>query len=166
MELPIVRKLKKDLERLRYELNSKLPKEIETAREHGDLKENAEYHAAKERQGMVNALIGAAEQRLRELSMVDIGSYPSDAIGYGSLVTLEDDANGAEAKFEIVFPEEVDAKNGKISLSSPLGRALLNKHDGDEVQVRTPRGDKVYSVLGFKTIHERDDLDLGKQPQK
>ncbi len=162
MELPIVRKLKKDLERLRYELNSTLPKAIEEAREHGDLKENAEYHAAKERQGMVNALIGAAEQRLRELSMVDVGAYPSDAIGYGSVVTLEDEDDGAEAKFEIVFPEEVDAKNGKISLSSPLGRALLNKHDGDEVQVRTPRGDKVYSVLGFKTIHDRKDLDLGK----
>jgi transcription elongation factor GreA len=162
MELPIVKKLKKDLERLRYELNTKLPKEIEEAREHGDLKENAEYHAAKERQGVVNALIGAAEQRLRELSMVDISAYPSDAIGYGSVVTVEDEQDGAESKYEIVFPEEVDAAKGKISLSSPLGRALLNKRDGDEVQVQTPRGNKVFSVLAFKTIHQRDDLDLGR----
>lgn len=158
MELPIIKKLKKELEELRHELNSTLPKELEKAREHGDLKENSEYHAAKDRQGVVNALMGAAEQRLRELAMVDVSAYPSDAIGYGSLVIVEDEDGGAESKFEIVFPEEIDAKQGKISLSSPLGRALLNKRDGDEVQVRTPRGDKHYSILGFTTIHDREDM--------
>ncbi len=161
MELPIVKKLKKDLEELRYELNTKLPKDIEEAREHGDLKENAEYHAAKDRQGVVNAMIGAAEQRLRELSMVEIAAYPRDAIGYGSLVVVEDEDDGEEINYEIVFPEEVDAKQGKISLSSPLGRALLNRRDGDEVQVRTPRGNRAFVIVSFKTIHDRDDLDLG-----
>ncbi len=158
MELPIVTKLKKDLEELRHELNSILPKELEKAREHGDLKENAEYHAAKERQGVVNARMGAAEQRLRELAMVDVGAYPSDAVGYGSIVSVEDEEDGAEVKFEIVFPEEIDVSSGRISLSSPLGRALLNKVPGDEVEVRTPKGVKVYSIRELTTIHQRKEF--------
>jgi len=156
MELQVVRRLKKELEELRYELNSKLPKELEIAREHGDLKENAEYEAAKQRQGVVNARIGATEQRVRELSMIDVSSFPEDAIGYGSLVTLEDEDDGGEVKYELVFPEEVDVSSGKISLSSPLGRALVNKNCDDEVQVQTPRGRKCFTVIAFKTIHQRE----------
>ncbi len=158
MELPLVQRLKKELEELRYELNSKLPKELEAARAHGDLRENAEYEAAKQRQGIINARIGATEQRIRELSMVEIGSFPGDAVGYGSLVTLEDQDSGDEVRYEIVFPEEVDAREGKISLSSPLGRALLNKQPGDDCRVQTPRGEKNFSILGLVTIHQRPDF--------
>ncbi len=158
MELPLVQRLKKELEELRHELNSKLPKELQAAREHGDLRENAEYEAAKERQGLVNARIGAAEQRIRELSMINVRSFPEGSIGYGSLVTLADEEDGGEVRYEIVFPEEVDAANGKISLSSPLGRALLNKQPGDEVQVKTPRGSKNFSILELTTIHQREDM--------
>jgi transcription elongation factor GreA len=161
MPLPVVQRLKKELEELRYELNSKLPKELEAARAHGDLRENAEYEAAKERQGVVNARIGATEQRIRELSMIDISSFPGDAVGYGSLVTLEDQDSGDEVKYELVFPEEVDAREGKISLSSPLGRALVNKQPGDECRVQTPRGVKNFSILTLVTIHERREFKPG-----
>jgi len=158
MELPVVQRLKKELEELRYELNTKLPKDLEVAREHGDLKENAEYEAAKQRQGVVNARIGATEQRIRELSMVDIRSFPTDAIGYGSFVTLEDEEDGNEIQYELVFPEEVDASSGKSSLRSPLGRALVNRAAGDEVQVQTPKGRKQFVVVAVTTIHEREDM--------
>lgn len=160
MELPLVQRLKKEVEELRYELNSVLPKELQAAREHGDLRENAEYEAAKERQGIVNARIGAIEQRIRELSMINVRSFPEGVVGYGSFVTLTDDEDGGEVRYEIVFPEEVDASNGKISLSSPLGRALLNRRPGDEVQVQTPRGLRYFSVLQLVTIHERDDITI------
>ena len=161
VELPIVKKLKKELEELRHELNSELPKELEKAREHGDLKENAEYEAAKQRQGIVNARIGATEQRIRELAMVDIDRFSHDAIGYGSVVTLEDDDSGDEVRYEIVYPEEVQASAGKISLSSPLGRALLNKRPGDDVSVNTPRGVKNYTIVEMTTIHERPEMTGG-----
>jgi transcription elongation factor GreA len=160
MGLPVIDRLKKELEELRHELNSKLPKELEEARAHGDLRENAEYEAAKERQGVVNARIGATEQRIRELSMINVRSFPEGAIGYGSLVTLTDEEDGGEVRYEIVLPEEVDAGRGKISLSSPLGRALLNKQPGDEVQVQTPRGSRTFSVLALTTIHDREDMSL------
>jgi len=160
MGLPVIDRLKKELEELRHELNSKLPKELEAARAHGDLRENAEYEAAKERQGVVNARIGATEQRIRELSMINVRSFPEGAIGYGSLVTLTDEEDGGEVRYEIVLPEEVDAGRGKISLSSPLGRALLNKQPGDEVQVQTPRGSRTFSVLALTTIHDREDMSL------
>ncbi len=158
MDLPIVKKLKKELEELRHELNTKLPKELEKAREHGDLKENAEYEAAKQRQGIINARIGVTEQRIRELSMVDVSKFPREAIGYGSIVTLEDEDSGDEVRYELVYPEEVQAAEGKISLSSPLGRALLNKQPGDDVSVQTPKGLKSFSVVEMKTIHERPEI--------
>lgn len=158
MELPVMRRLKKELEELRFELRHKLPKEIETARAHGDLRENAEYAAAKERQGLVNARIGHIEQRIRDLSLYTISSIPAEAVGYGSRVTVEGE-DGQEEKYELVFPEEANAAAGMISIGSPLGKALLNKEVGDDVEVVTPKGKRSYSILGLLTFHDRDDLE-------
>jgi transcription elongation factor GreA len=157
VELPVMRRLRKELEDLRFELRHKLPKEIEVAREHGDLRENAEYAAAKERQGFVNARIGQIEQRMRDLSLYSVNSIPQEAVGYGSRLTLERE-DGVEEKYELVFPEEVDAAAGLISIGSPLGRALLNKEVGDDVEVATPKGKRTYAIIDLQTIHDRDDV--------
>src|SRR5213594_1536355 len=130
MELPIIAKLKKELADLKHELTFKIPKDLQTAAAHGDLSENAEYDAAKNRQDFVRSRIAQLEGRVRELSMYNISSIPNDVVAYGSRVTVEDDS-GESMAYEIVFPEEVDAAKGQISLSSPLGRALLNKAVGD-----------------------------------
>jgi transcription elongation factor GreA len=156
MELPVMARLKKELEELRHELTTKLPKELETARAHGDLRENAEYEACKHRQGFLNARIGQIEQRIRDLSLYTLNSIPHDAVGYGSLVTLEND-DGAEEKYQIVFPEEVDPAAGLISIGSPLGRALLTREVGDEVEVATPKGRRKFQIVELQTYHERND---------
>jgi transcription elongation factor GreA len=160
MELPVMRRLKKELEDLRYELHSKLPKELEVARAHGDLRENAEYEACKERQGFLNARIAQLEQRIRDLSLYTVHSIPRDLVGYGSQVTLESSDDGAEEKYEIVFPEEVNPAVGLISISSPLGRALLNKGVGDDVDVATPKGRRSFQIVELRTLHDRKDLNL------
>jgi transcription elongation factor GreA len=160
MELPVMRRLKKELDELRYELKAKLPKELEVARAHGDLRENAEYEACKERQGYLNARIGQIEQRIRDLSLYTVHSIPRDTVGYGSQVTLENAEDGAEEKYEIVFPEEVDPAAGLISIGSPLGRALLNKSVGDDVEVATPKGRRGFQIVELRTIHDRDDMNL------
>ena len=157
MELPVVQRLKKELEGLKYELKTKLPKELEAARAHGDLRENAEYEACKERQGILNARIAQVEQRIRDLSLHSFSSIPHDAVGYGSRVTLENLDDGECQMFEIVFPEEADAGAGLISIGSPVGRALLKKEVGDEVEVQTPGGKKVFQILELITIHQRDE---------
>jgi len=151
MELPVLTRLKRELADLKHELTFKLPKELEAARAHGDLSENAEYEAAKNRQDFVRSRIAQFEGRVRELSMYNISSIPSDVVAYGSRVTVEDD-NGEAIVYEIVFPEEVDAANGRISLSSPIGRALLNKTVGDEVVVQTPSGKRTYEIIELVTL--------------
>jgi len=155
MDLPVMQRLKKELEELRYELKTKLPKELEAARAHGDLRENAEYEACKERQGFLNARIGQIEQRIRDLSLYSINSIPRDAVGYGSQVTVENVDDGAEEKYEIVFPEEVNPAVGLISIGSPLGKALLNREVGDEVVVATPKGRRTFQIVELRTIHDR-----------
>ncbi len=159
MELPVMQRLKKELEELKFELKTKLPKELETARAHGDLRENAEYKACKERQEYLNARIAQMEQRIRDLSLYSVHSIPQAAVGYGSKVTLESLDGGEAQIFEIVFPEEVDAAAGKISMVSPIGRALLNKEVGDEVEVLTPRtGKRTFQIVELQTIHDRANL--------
>jgi len=153
MELPVIARLKKELADLKYELTVKLPKELEVARAHGDLSENAEYEAARTRQDYVRSRIGQLEGRVRELSLYNISSIPRAVVAYGSRVTVEDDA-GEAVTYDIVFPEEVDAARGQISLSSPLGRALLNKAVGDEVEVQTPGGKRAYQIVELLTLHD------------
>ena len=151
MELPVLTRLKRELADLKHELTFKLPKELEAARAHGDLSENAEYEAAKNRQDFVRSRIAQLEGRVRELSMYNISSIPNGVVAYGSRVTVEDD-NGQPIAYEIVFPEEVDAAKGQISLSSPIGRALLNKTVGDEVVVQTPSGKRTYQIIELVTL--------------
>ena len=154
-QLPIIARLQTNLAELKRELNVDLPKVIEEARAHGDLRENAEYHAAKERQGMVNARIGQIEERLRELSIYTMSSIPREGIGYGSVVELEDSESGESIRYEVVFAEEVDLAKGMISITSPVGQALLTREEGDEVRIRLPGGMKTYEVVSVTTIHER-----------
>jgi transcription elongation factor GreA len=157
MELPVLSRLKKELAELKYELTFKLPKELEAARAHGDLSENAEYEAAKNRQDYVRSRIAQLEGRIRELSMYNISSIPRGVVAYGSRVTVEDADSGESLAYVIVFPEEVDAARGFISLSSPIGRALLNRSEGDEVEVQTPGGKRVYQIVTLLTLHDVQD---------
>ena len=155
MDLPILVRLKKEIADLRHELTFKIPKELQTAAAHGDLSENAEYEAAKARQDFVRSRIGQLESRVRELSMYTIASIPPDVVAYGSRVTVEDLDAGESTTYDIVFPEEADAGKKQISLSSPLGRALLNKSVGDEVEVQAPTGKRSYQIIELVTFHER-----------
>ncbi len=155
MELPVIQKLKKELADLQHELTHKIPKDLQEAASHGDLSENAEYEAAKHRQEFVRARIGQMQGRIRELAMYNIQSIPHGVVAYGSRVTVEDLDEGETQVFEIVFPEEVNAAAGQISLSSPIGRALLNKTVGDEIEVQTPRGKRSYQITELLTLHDR-----------
>ena len=155
MELPVIAKIKKELVDLKHELTVKLPKELATAAAHGDLSENAEYDAAKHRQDFVRSRIAQLESRIRELSMYTIASIPHGVVAYGSRVTVADVDSGDEVEYRIVFPEEVDASRGHISLSSPIGRAMMNKGEGDEVEVQTPGGRRMYQIVGLVTLHDQ-----------
>jgi transcription elongation factor GreA len=154
MDLPVLARLKKELADLKHELTFQIPKDLQTAAAHGDLSENAEYEAAKARQDFVRSRIAQLETRVRELSMYTVASIPSGVVAYGSLVTVEDES-GESTDYQIVFPEEVDVAKGQISLSSPIGRALLNKAVGDEVEVQTPAGRRTYQIIELVTYHER-----------
>ncbi len=156
MELPILAKLKKELADLKYELTFKIPKDLQTAAAHGDLSENAEYDAAKHRQEFVRSRIAQIKGRVRELSMYTIASIPRGVVAYGSRVTVADVDSGDETEYRIVFPEEVDAARGHISLSSPLGRAMINKAEGDEIEVHTPSGRRTYQILSLVTWHDQE----------
>lgn len=155
MDLPILQKLKKELNDLQYELTRKVPKDLQEAASHGDLSENAEYDAAKQRQEFLRARIGQLQGRIRELSLYNVQSIPHGVVAYGSKVTLEDLGDGQSLVYEIVFPEEVEAAAGRISLSSPVGRALINKEVGDEVEVQTPSGKRAYQIVDLTTLHDR-----------
>jgi transcription elongation factor GreA len=154
MDLPVIQRLKKELSELTNELNTKIPKMLAEAAAHGDLSENAEYDAAKGRQDFVRARIAQLNKRISELSLYNINAIPPGVVAYGSRVTVED-VEGESLQFEIVFPEEVDAAAGQISLSSPFGKALLNRTEGDEIEVQTPRGKKTYQIVALQTLHER-----------
>ena len=159
MDLPVLAKLKKEQADLKHELTVQLPKELATAAAHGDLSENAEYEAAKHRQDFVRSRIAQLEGRVRELSMYTVASIPQGVVGYGSRVKLvdADTDDDAVVDYQIVFPEEVDAGRGQISLSSPIGRALMSKTVGDEVEVHTPSGRRTYQIVELVTFHERDE---------
>src|SRR5919109_5108124 len=143
----IKKKLQDDISALEHELHVELPKEILKARAHGDLSENAEYHAAKDRQGFVNARLGQLRKRLSELSMIDFSKIPHDRAGLGSTVVVLDTKRDEEVTYCLVTSEEADAANGKISTTSPIGRALLGKEEGDMVRVQSPGGSKELEIL-------------------
>lgn len=150
----IKKKLQEEIVALELEFRVELPKEILKARAHGDLKENAEYHAAKERQGMVNARLQQCKQRLAEISMIDFSKIPTDRVGLGSQVLVLDIRKDEEVTYHLVMTEETDATRGMISTGSPIGRSLVGKEVGDVVKVQLPGGIKELEILKLKTIHE------------
>src|SRR5579884_3920204 len=148
------KKLEAEIAALETELRIELPKEIHKARLHGDLSENAEYHAAKERQGMVNARLGQLRARLRELSMIDMTRIPRDRAGLGSTVVVLDVNKEEELTYKLVTSEEADVARGLISTSSPIGKGLIGKKVGDTVKVQIPGGARELEILKLTTIHD------------
>jgi transcription elongation factor GreA len=150
----IKQKLLEEIDQLSHELNVDLPKEIAVARAHGDLSENAEYKYAKERQSFVNARIGQLKKRLGDLGMLNLTNIPKDRAGYGSRLTVLDMQRDVQIEYKLVSTEEADAEKGLISTTSPIGKALLNRKVGDEIEVATPAGKKEFEVVRLTTIHE------------
>lgn len=150
------KKLQEEIAALEYELRNELPKEILKARAHGDLKENAEFHAAKERQRFVDARLSQLVQRLSEVSMVDVNKIPRDRAGLGSTVVVFDVDKDEEFTYKLVTSEEADAPKGLVSTSSPIGRGLIGKQVGDEVKVVIPggSGSRTLEILKLTTIHD------------
>jgi transcription elongation factor GreA len=152
----IKQKLQQELDAFDHELNVDLPKEIAIARAHGDLSENAEYKYAKERQSFVNAKIANLKKRMGDLGMLNLTKIPTDRSGYGSRLVVMDLQRNAKIEYKLVSSEEADVEKGLISTTSPIGRALLNRKVGDEVQVSTPNGQKEFEIVKLTTIHEED----------
>jgi transcription elongation factor GreA len=150
----IKQKLQDEINALEHELSVDLPKEIAVARAHGDLSENAEYKFAKERQGFVNARIGQLKRRMGDLGMLNLTNIPTDRAGYGSRIIVLDTQKDIKVEYKLVSTEEADVEKGLISTTSPIGKALLNKKVGDEIQVVTPAGQKEFEVVRLVTIHE------------
>ncbi|HLH44468.1 MAG TPA: transcription elongation factor GreA [Bryobacteraceae bacterium] len=148
------RKLEEEVAALETELRIELPKEILKARAHGDLSENAEYHAAKERQAFVNARLTQLKSRLREISMIDVSKIPRDRVGLGSTVVVLDTAKDEQIRYKLVTSEDVDVSKGLISTSSPIGRGLLGKQVGDSVKINIPGGVREMEIIELITIHE------------
>jgi transcription elongation factor GreA len=153
--IDIKRRLQDEINQLDYELKVTLPKEILRAREHGDLRENAEYKAAKERQSFLQARAAQLHRRLAALNMVNLDRIPRDKVGLGSTVTVRQEDPGEETVFEIVVPEDSDPTIGRISPSSPIGKCLLGHEEGDSVEVRVPAGARTYEITKLVTIHEQ-----------
>jgi len=150
----IKRKLQDEINTLEHELVHELPKEIKKAAALGDLSENSEYHMAKQRQEFVKARVRQLGKRLAELSMVNMNNIPKDRIGLGSTVKVYDSTKNEEVEYNLVTSEESDVGAGKISTTSPIGRALLNKKVGDTAVVVTPNGKREMEVLSLMTIHD------------
>jgi transcription elongation factor GreA len=148
------RKLQDEIAALETELRIELPKEILKARAHGDLSENAEYHAAKERQAYVNARLGQLHARLRDLSMIDMTKIPHDRVGLGSTVTVLDIDKDEKIRYKLVTSEDVDVAKGMISTSSPIGRGLLGKQVGDSVRITIPGGTREMEIIELITIYQ------------
>jgi len=147
-------KILEELELLEHELNHDLPKELMKARAHGDLSENAEYKYAKERQSYLTARMGQLQQRLSNVSMMNLDNLPKNKAAYGSRVMVLDVDKSVKTEYKLVTTEESDASRGWISTTSPIGRALLGKAAGDTVSVVTPAGKKELEILRLVTIHE------------
>ena len=154
MKERILKRFNDEIAALERELKIELPKEIQRARELGDLRENAEYKAAKERQELVNARIAMLKKRVGEISMMNLDRIPHGRAGFGSTVELRE--GGETIVYQLVMPEEADVEKGLISASSPIGRAILNKEEGDDVKVVTPTGVRHFEVVKLITIHDDD----------
>jgi len=150
-------KLETELHALERELNVDLPREIKVAVAMGDLRENAEYHAALERQRYVRARIGQLQLRLSELGTMNLDRIPKDSVGLGSTILLIDLDVDIEITYELVIPEMSDLEKGLISAASPIGRGLLGRKEGETVVIAIPSGKKRFEIVEVKTIHDKDD---------
>lgn len=155
------KKLGEEVDKLRYELNVTLPGEINRAVEMGDLRENSEYKAALERQRLVQARLGMLTMRLSKLSQIDIAQIPSDKVGLGSKIVVEDQDSKERETYHLVFGDSIEFEDGHVTMSSPIGRAMLNKAKGDLVVLKLPARTRKLKVIELVTIHEAtpDDLD-------
>ncbi len=147
-------KLQAELDELESELRVHLPKEIKRALEFGDLRENSEFRAALDRQNMVKARIVELRQRISEIASIDISRVPRDKASYGSTLILFDSERDEEVTYRLVTPEESDPQQGLISTTSPVGKSLMGKVEGDEVVVRTPAGARNFEVRRMSTLHD------------
>ena len=153
MKERILKKFEDEIAQLDRELKTELPREIKRARELGDLRENAEYQAAKERQRLVESRISLLQKRVSEIQLMNLDRIPHDKVGFGSTVTL--DESGQTITYQLVMPEDANVEDGLISTASPIGRALLNKEEGDEVVVKTPNGsERHFEITKLVTIHD------------
>lgn len=148
------KKLQDEISALEHELHVELPREIARARALGDLSENAEYSAAKERQSYVDARLSQLKGRLREWSMVDMTKIPRGRVGLGSRVVVLDMRKDEEVEYRLVTSEDADVNNGKISTTSPIGKGLLGKEVGDTVRVLIPGGTREFEIIRLTTIHD------------
>jgi transcription elongation factor GreA len=153
MKAKILKRFEEEVAILERELKTELPKEIQRARELGDLRENAEYQAAKERQTLVQARIGMLRKRMNEIALMNMEKIPHGKAGFGSTVTLRE-STGQEIVYQLVMPEDADGEKGLISTSSPIGRAILNHEEGDEIAVTTPNGARTFELMKLVTIHD------------
>ena len=149
----LIKKFEDEIQALDRELKVELPKEIKRARELGDLRENAEYSAAKERQRLVESRISMLQKRVAEIALINIDRIPTDRAGFGSTLHVVE-STGETLVFQLVMPEDADAAKGLISTTSPIGRALLNKEEGDSVRVLTPGGTRAFEIVKLITIHD------------
>jgi transcription elongation factor GreA len=154
MKARLIKRFEDEIAQLDRELTQVLPQEIKRAREHGDLRENAEYHAAKERQAFVNARIGMLRKRVSEIQLMNLDKIPRGVAGFGSKLTIRE--NGREVVYELVMPEDAKPDQGLISVASPIGRAFLGKEAGDEVKAPTPAGVRRFEIVRLVTIHDEE----------
>jgi transcription elongation factor GreA len=153
MKARLLKKFEDEIAQLDKELKTELPREIKRARELGDLRENAEYHAAKERQRFVESRISMLSRRVSDIQLMNLDRIPHDKVGFGSTVQLKDES-GQTISYQLVMPEDADVEGGMISTASPIGRALLNKEEGDEITVSTPNGARRFELVRLSTIHD------------
>ena len=153
------RRLAEEVERLNHELNVTLPDALRRALANGDLRENGDYHAALERQGFVQARLSQLRSRLGRLSDIDPAKIPTDRVGLGSRVVVEDKTSKTSETFELVIPDAMDVERGHISVASPLGRALLDRRVGATVEVRLPTGVRQLKIKKLSTVHDLGDDD-------
>ncbi|HYP29231.1 MAG TPA: transcription elongation factor GreA [Blastocatellia bacterium] len=153
----IKRKIEEELHKLEAELRTEIPQELKKAVAMGDLSENAEYEAARNRQDYVRARIANLRKRLADLSMIDTSRLPHDRIAYGSTVVLYDVDNGEEVTYKLVMAEDADVSQGKISTTSPIGRGLMGRNEGDEVEIQAPAGKRRFEIVKLTTIHNSED---------
>jgi transcription elongation factor GreA len=150
----LLKKFEDEIQTLEKELKTELPREIKRARELGDLRENAEYQAAKERQRLVEARISMLKMRVSQIQLMNLDKIPHDKVGFGSTVTVHD-AAGQAIVYHLVMPEDANVDEGMISTASPIGRALLNKEEGDEIVVNRPDGtERRFELIKLVTVHD------------